>query len=100
METELGTLNDLSMFLETLPEKLKKTPYDYSIYMQWVALLHATGNVKSLHVARQYMCLQMAIPEEVLLEWIANKEAQPGAHHDKAVLVSIVGLFKIGMHEQ
>ncbi|KAJ2712167.1 Splicing factor [Coemansia spiralis] len=97
---ELDALNELGAFLETLPERLEKSPYDHGVYMQWVALLRAAGDVESLRVAQEHMCSQVAVPEDVLLAWIADEEARPGSSHDEAALTSIVRLFETGVRDR
>ncbi|KAJ2794260.1 Splicing factor, partial [Coemansia guatemalensis] len=97
---ELGELDALSVFLETLPDKLAKTPYDYTVYIRWMELVRAVGDIDSLRIARQHMRTRLAIPEDMLLEWVADEEAQPNALCDEMVLANIVDIFEKGVAER
>ncbi|KAJ2078996.1 Splicing factor [Coemansia sp. RSA 988] len=96
---ELSELDALSNFLETLPDKLEKTPYDHALYIKWMELVRAVGDIDSLRIARQHMCTRLAIPEDMLLEWVADEEAQPNALCDELVLTNVVDIFEKGVAE-
>ncbi|KAJ2768361.1 Splicing factor [Coemansia nantahalensis] len=97
---DMDAWSDLDAFLEALPEKLEKSPYDHGVYTQWVALMQAIGNVESLRDAQERMCSQVAVPEETLLGWIADEEARLEANCDEATLASIVRLFEAGVQDR
>ncbi|PIA19455.1 hypothetical protein COEREDRAFT_5295 [Coemansia reversa NRRL 1564] len=99
-KAELSGLDVLSSFLETLPEKLEKTPYDYNMYIEWMQLVRAVGDIDSLRISRQHMRARLAIPEDMLLEWVADEEAQPNALYDENVLRNVVDIFEKGLEER
>ncbi|KAJ2734668.1 Splicing factor [Coemansia sp. BCRC 34962] len=77
MSQELGDLDALQSFLEVLPEKIEKNPYDYTIYSQWITLLRAIDDIESVRVAREHMYRVIAVPEDIWAEWIRDELDQP-----------------------
>ncbi|KAJ2137439.1 Splicing factor [Coemansia sp. RSA 678] len=100
MESELDNLNSLGDFLKVLPEKLEQTPYDYTVYTQWIELLRAGGDIDSLRTARQCMYGYLAVTSDLFLEWIADEESLPQALSDESVLKHIIGLYEMAVRER
>ncbi|KAJ2161342.1 Splicing factor [Coemansia sp. RSA 552] len=100
MESDLDNLTALNDFLEDLPERLEKTPYDHSIYIQWLSLIRLAGDIDSLRQAREHMYVHLAVPEAMFMEWIADEEAQPDALSNTLALQKIVDLFDMAVKER
>ncbi|KAJ2675410.1 hypothetical protein IWW42_001196 [Coemansia sp. RSA 1085] len=79
---------------------LEKTPYDYSIYIQWIKLLREVGDIESMRAARQQMCSNLSVPEDLVLEWVADEEAQPDYLLSETVLTNIVDLYELALRDR
>ncbi|KAJ2864910.1 Splicing factor [Coemansia aciculifera] len=99
MSQELGSLDALQSFLEELPEKLEKSPYDYTIYSQWISLLRAIDDMESMRVAREHMYRAIAVPEDIWAEWIRDELERPGALNDSTTIKHVANLYTLAAKE-
>ncbi|KAJ2047377.1 Splicing factor [Coemansia sp. S16] len=99
MSQELGDLDALQSFLEELPEKLEKSPYDYTLYSQWISLLRAIDDMESVRVAREHMYRAIAVPEDIWAEWIRNELERPGALDDFTTIKHVADLYALATKE-
>ncbi|KAJ2747424.1 Splicing factor [Coemansia sp. BCRC 34301] len=99
MSTELSDLDALQGFLEELPAKLEKSPYDYTIYSRWISLLRAIGDIESVRAAREHMYRMVAVPEGTWAEWIRDEVERPDALHDSATIRHVADLYALATKE-
>ncbi|KAJ2632403.1 hypothetical protein GGF44_003809, partial [Coemansia sp. RSA 1694] len=99
MSKELGDLDALQSFLEELPEKLAKSPYDYTIYSKWISLLRAIGDIESVRVAREHMYRAIAVPEDIWAEWIRDELERPDALYDSTTIRHVADLYTLATKE-
>ncbi|KAJ2854740.1 Splicing factor [Coemansia erecta] len=100
MSAELEALNNLEEFMGGLPEKLDKTPYDYSTYIRWIELLREVGDIESMRVARMTMSSKLAVPEDVWMEWVEDERTQqPDGFGDAAKIRRLKDLFDNAVQE-
>ncbi|KAJ2582193.1 Splicing factor, partial [Coemansia sp. RSA 1836] len=99
MSKELGDLDALQSFLEELPEKLTKSPYDYTIYSKWISLLRAIGDIESVRVAREHMYRAIAVPEDIWAEWIRDELERPDALYDSTTIRHVADLYTLATKE-
>ncbi|KAJ2707336.1 Splicing factor [Coemansia sp. IMI 203386] len=93
-ENELNDLEELQGFMNSLSEKLEKTPYDYSTYVRWIELLRPVGDIGSLRVARERMLQNIAAPNDLWLQWIQDEKCQPEALCNPEALATIKDLYE------
>ncbi|KAJ1797629.1 Splicing factor [Coemansia sp. RSA 2399] len=100
MSAELEALNNLEEFMGGLPEKLDKTPYDYSTYIRWLELLREVGDIESMRLARMTMSSRLAVPEDVWMEWVEDERIQqPDGFGDAAKIRQLKDLFDTAVQE-
>ncbi|KAJ1820040.1 hypothetical protein LPJ56_001447, partial [Coemansia sp. RSA 2599] len=91
---ELGDLEELQSFMDSLSEKLEKAPYDYGTYTRWIELLRPVGDIGSLRVARESMLRNIAAPAELWLQLIEDEKSQPDALQRPESIATIRDLFE------
>ncbi|KAJ2841377.1 Splicing factor, partial [Coemansia brasiliensis] len=53
-----------------------------------------------MRAARQQMCIHLSVPEDLVLEWIADEEAQPGYLLSETVLTNIIDLYELALRDR
>ncbi|KAJ1893316.1 Splicing factor [Kickxella alabastrina] len=93
-QAQLDELDALQRFMESLPEKLEKSPYDYTTYLQWIELLRPVADIASLRAAREHMWQNLAVPEDLWAKWVADERTQPDALHDPTAIAYMRDLLE------